>query len=215
MHRAFIVPAPIRSSAPFGAHNVPEHAVGEVCAGIGNGNTSLIASGKSAAVQLSVLDLYWCEAWQAERNPKSKGASAVKLLRPLKLIRKGFTLPGSIWREDNPVAISGQSNFRALPVQICALCAKRVPRTTCASLLLLAPDGHGLFYPRVTTIRFVRWSYTTYCFLFCAASSSIRLLADTKSRAASTQISSASICSKISYCGEVTNSSVPSAAFSI
>jgi hypothetical protein len=30
------------------------------------------------------------------RDVKNKGASAVKLLRPLKLIRKVFTLPGSI-----------------------------------------------------------------------------------------------------------------------
>ena len=82
---------------------------------------------------------------------KSKGASAVKLLRPLKLIRKGFTLPGSIWREDNPVAISRQSNFCSLSVQICADVCKTLNGT-----ISDITHGHGVPYPRVTTIRFVR-----------------------------------------------------------
>jgi len=100
--------------------------VGEVCAGIENRNTSLVAPESWRPFnKVSLILLARGVAGGAET--KSKGASAVKLLRPLKLIRKGFTLPGSIWREDNPVAISGQSNFRAFPVQICAhLCKTRL-----------------------------------------------------------------------------------------
>src|SRR5258706_772115 len=50
---------------------------------------------------------------------KNKGASAVKLLRTLKLSRKVFRLPGSIWREDNLAVHRRQSNSRSIPVQIC------------------------------------------------------------------------------------------------
>src|SRR5690242_16601527 len=52
-------------------------------------------------------------------TPKNKGASAVKLLRPIKLIRKVFTLPGSTWREDNPRPDGRQLNSRCVPVTIC------------------------------------------------------------------------------------------------
>jgi hypothetical protein len=48
---------------------------------------------------------------------KIKGASAVKPLRPLKLNRKVFTLPGSIWREDNPVVHRRQSNSHCIAVK--------------------------------------------------------------------------------------------------
>ncbi len=181
-----------------------------VCSDIGNGNTSLIALGKSAALQQPVHDFIGARRGRRGEiqrvKPKSTGASAVKLLRPLKLSRKVFTLPGSICGEDNPLSYHRQPNSRPIPVQICAdMCKTRllVPfpwlRTPPAVTVSDIAHDHRVPYPRVSTIRFVRRSYTTYCLLFCAASSSIRFLADTKSRAASTQISSASICSKISY----------------
>ncbi|MCU1240453.1 MAG: hypothetical protein JWO71_1179 [Candidatus Acidoferrum typicum] len=55
---------------------------------------------------------------------KSKGASAVKLLRPLKLSRKVFRLPGSIWREDNPAVPRRQPNSHSMPVKICGQVCK-------------------------------------------------------------------------------------------
>jgi hypothetical protein len=58
------------------------------------------------------------------RPQKSKGASAVKLLRPLKLSRKVFRLPGSIWGEDNPAVARRQSNSYSILVQICGQVCK-------------------------------------------------------------------------------------------
>jgi hypothetical protein len=57
-------------------------------------------------------------------SAKNKGASAVTLLRPLKLSRKVFRLPGSIWGEDNPVVHGRQSGSYANAVQNCGQVCK-------------------------------------------------------------------------------------------
>ena len=60
------------------------------------------------------------------RSEKNKGASAVKPLRPLRLSRKVFRLPGSTWREDSVWRLRGQSDSRCIPVKICGrLCKSR------------------------------------------------------------------------------------------
>ena len=50
---------------------------------------------------------------------QSRGAATVKFAAPSKLIRKVLKLPGSIWREDNPVVQCRQSDSRCEPVTIC------------------------------------------------------------------------------------------------
>ena len=75
---------------------------------------------------------------------KLKGASAVKLLRPLELNRKVLTLPGSICREHNPVVHRRQSNSRFIPVKICGGCASERLKMKAPAELLASCSTSGV-----------------------------------------------------------------------
>jgi len=54
-----------------------------------------------------------------QATKKIRAHQPLGFLRPLKLSRKVFRLPGSIWREDKAAVLYSQRDSSSIPVKIC------------------------------------------------------------------------------------------------